>query len=385
MKRDYYEVLGVPRDADLPQIKKAYRKLARQLHPDVNCEDPECEEKFKEATEAYEVLCDDQKRQLYDTYGHEGLRRGAGGAGGFGGGFEGFGGGFGDLFENLFGGAFGGAFGQAFNQGRPSGPARGEDLAVDVELTLEEAAFGVEREIDFEAYATCQKCEGVGAADASSIKTCVDCGGSGQIRTVRRTILGQIVQSAPCVRCGGRGQTIEIPCDDCRGTGRVYTGRSVTVNIPAGIDTGQRMRVSGRGGAGERGARPGDLYVRIRVARHDLFERRDDDILYMADLNMVQAAIGATITIPTLDGDEDVTFAAGTQPNDVKVLKGKGTHHLNGHGRGDQEIHVRVLVPRDLDERQKRLLQEFDDTCGTEHYVEQEEGVLQKLRNWFSG
>ncbi len=379
MKRDYYEVLGVARDADLQQIKKGYRKLARELHPDVNTDDPACEEKFKEATEAYEVLCDQQKRQVYDAYGHEGLRRGTGGAGGF----DGFGG-FGDLFENLFGGAFGGGFGSPFGQGRPSGPARGDDLAVEAEITLEEAAFGVEKEITFEAYATCQKCEGVGTADAGSIKTCGDCGGSGQVRTVRRTIIGQIVQSAPCVRCGGRGQTIENPCDECRGTGRAYAERMVTVQIPAGIDTGQRMRVTGRGGAGERGARPGDLYVRIRVERHDTFERREDDILYAVDLTMVQATLGATLTIPTLDGDEEVSFAAGTQPGDMKVLRGKGAHHLNGHGRGDQEIHVRVLVPRDLDEKQKRLLQEFDEACGVEHYDEPEEGVLQKLRNWFS-
>jgi molecular chaperone DnaJ len=383
MKRDYYEVLGVARDADVQQIKQAYRKLARELHPDVNDADPESEEKFKEATEAYEVLSDQAKRQLYDAYGHDGLRRGAGGAGGFGG-FEGFEG-FGDLFENLFGQAFGGGgFGSPFGRSQPAGPARGSDLAVDVELTLEEAAFGVEKEITFEAYATCQKCEGVGSTDPSSVKTCTDCGGSGQVRTVRRTILGQIVQSAPCVRCGGRGQTIELPCEDCHGSGRVYTERKVTVQIPAGIDSGQRMRVSGRGGAGERGARPGDLYVRVRVRPHDLFERRGDDILYAVDLTMVQAALGATLTIPTLDGDEEVTFAAGTQPGNVKVLKGKGTHHLNGHGRGDQEILVRVLVPRDLDDQQRKLLQDFDETCGADHYAEEDEGVLQKLRHWFS-
>jgi molecular chaperone DnaJ len=379
MKRDYYEVLGLSRDADLPQIKKAYRKLARELHPDVNCSDPACEEKFKEATEAYEVLCDSQKRGLYDAYGHDGLRRGGGGAGGFG--AEGFSD-FGDLFSNLFGGAFGGA--GPFGRGQPVGPARGEDLAIDVELTLEEAAFGVEREITFKAQGACDTCEGLGTTDPASVKSCPDCGGAGRVRVVRRTILGQFVQSAPCVRCGATGQVIESPCKECAGRGRVFMEREVTVQIPAGIATGQRIRVSGRGGAGERGARAGDLYVRVVVADHDVFERRGDDILILVDLTMVQAAIGTTLTIPTLDGDEEVTFAAGTQPGDVRALRGKGVQHVNGHGRGDQEIHVRVRIPLDLDDEQRRLLKEFDDGCGDEHYGDREEGVLQKLRNWFS-
>jgi len=384
MKRDYYEVLGVPRDADVQQIKKAYRKLARELHPDVNCNDPECEEKFKEATEAYEVLSDQEKRNIYDSYGHEGLRRGAGGAGGFG--FDDFPG-FGDLFENLFGGgAFGGgAFGgQPFGRGRPAGPAPGQDLAVQVELTLEEAAFGVEREITFQAYGVCTGCGGLGTADPSSLKSCPECGGMGRVRTVRRTILGQFVQTGPCPRCGATGQIIESPCKECRGEGRVHAERKVTVQIPAGIDGGQRIRVPGRGGAGERGARAGDLYVHVRVAPHELFERHDDDILYAVDLTMVQAAVGATLTIPTLDGDEEVTFDPGTQPGDIKVLRGKGVPHLHGHGRGDQEVLIRVLVPRELDDNQRRILQEFEEACGAEQYGDREEGVLQKLRNWFS-
>ncbi len=383
MKRDYYEVLGVSREADITQIKKAYRKLARELHPDVNTHDPACEDKFKEATAAYEVLCDAEKRNLYDTYGHDGLRRGAGGAGGFG--TEGFGD-FGDLFSNLFGGAFGGGFGggSPFGGGRTAGPARGEDLAIDVDLTLEEAAFGVEKELSFKSQGTCEACEGVGATDRASVKSCPDCGGSGHVRVVRRTILGQFVQSAPCARCAATGQVIESPCKECAGRGRVFMERSVTVQLPAGIDSGQRIRVTGRGGAGERGARSGDLYVRVVVAEHELFERRGDDILYGVDLTMVQATMGTTMTIPTLDGDEEVTFAPGTQPGDVKALRGKGVQHLNAHGRGDQEIHVRVRIPLDLDDEQRRLLKEFDETCGTEHYGEREEGVLQKLRNWFS-
>jgi molecular chaperone DnaJ len=383
-KRDFYEVLGVPRNAEIAQIKKAYRKLARELHPDVNCNDPECEEKFKEATEAYEVLCDQERRNLYDTYGHEGLRRGAGGAGGHGG-FEGFGG-FGDIFESIFstfgGGGFGG--GSPFGGGQAAGPARGEDLSVEAEITLEEAAFGVEKEITFRANSTCSACEGVGTTDPASVKSCPDCGGSGRVRTVRRTMLGQFVQTAPCVRCAGRGQVIESPCGECQGTGRVFGERKVTVQIPAGIDNGQQMRVNGRGGAGERGARSGDLYVRIRVLSHDIFERHEDDVLYGVELTMVQAALGATLTIPTLDGDEEVVFAPGTQPGETKMLRGKGVQHLNGHGRGDQVILIKVMVPRDLDEQQQRLLQDFDDACGGDHYGERDEGVLQKLRNWFS-
>ena len=383
-KRDYYEVLGISRDADTQQIKKAYRKLARELHPDVNCNDPQCEEKFKEATEAYEVLSDQQKRGIYDAYGHEGLRRGAGGAGGFG--FDGFGG-FGDLFENLFstfgGGGFGG--GSPFGRSQPAGPARGEDLAVEVALTLEEAAFGVEKEITFRAHGTCHACEGAGTNDTSSVKTCAECGGLGMVRTIRRTMLGQFVQTAPCPRCAGQGIVIESPCKECSGAGRVFGERKVTVSIPAGIDAGQRIRVTGRGGAGERKARSGDLYVRVQLEAHELFERRDYDVLYGVDLTMVQAALGITLTIPTLDGDEEVAFTAGTQPGDVKVLKGKGVPHLNGHGRGDQVIHIRVLVPRDLDEQQRRMLREFDEACGTEQYAEHDEGVLQKLRNWLSG
>ena len=385
MKRDYYEVLGVPRDADMQQIKKAYRKLAREHHPDVNDHDPECEEKFKEATEAYEVLGDDEKRNLYDAYGHDGMRRGAGpGAGP-----EGFAG-FGDIFENIFGsfggggfggGAFGG-FGGGFGS-RPAGPARGDDLAVEIELTLEEAAFGVEKEITFRAQTVCDACEGMGTTDPSSVKTCPQCQGAGRVRTVRQTLLGQFVQTGLCLQCGGRGKVVESPCAECDGAGRKVADRAVTIRIPAGIDTGQRVRAGGRGGAGERGAGSGDLYVRVVVEPHESFERHNDDILYQVDLTMVQAALGATVSVPTLEGDEEVDFEAGTQPGDIKVLRGKGVKHLNGHGRGDQQIVVRVIIPYDLEDEQRRLLEDFDSCCGSEHYTERPEGVLSKLRGLF--
>jgi molecular chaperone DnaJ len=383
MKRDYYDVLGVPRDADLQQIKKAYRKLARQYHPDVACDAPDGEEKFKEATEAYEVLCDPQKRGVYDTYGHEGLRRGGGGAGGFD--FNGFPG-FGDLFENLFGGAFGaGGFGGSPFGAQQRGPARGDDLAVDIELTLDEAAFGVEKEITFTAQGVCPTCEGAGTTEPSSVKTCPECGGRGQVRSVRRTMLGQFVQMGICPRCSGAGQIIEKPCPECRGAGRRLAERAVTVHVPAGIDDGQRIRVSGKGGAGERGVRPGDLYVLVHVAPHEVFERHGDDIVMQVDLTMVQAALGANITVPTLDGQEEIEFGPGTQPGDVKVLRGRGVHRLNGHGRGDQAISVRVIVPHSLDEKHRRLLEDFDEAVGADHYSERPESVLHKLRSFFSG
>jgi len=376
MKRDYYDVLGIPHDADTQQIKKAYRRLAREHHPDVNTTDPQCEEKFKEATEAYEVLCDSEKRAAYDAYGHDGLRRQAGPGGGFG--FEGFQG-FSDIFENLFS-SFGGS---PFGGGRPSGPQRGDDIAVAIELTLEEAAFGTEKEITFKAQAACDECGGAGTTDLSSVKRCSECGGSGVLRTVRRTMLGQFVQTVVCLRCSGTGQVIESPCGRCRGAGRVVAERTITVQIPGGIDTGQRIRVGGRGGAGERRAPAGDLYVHISVAPHDQFERRGDDILYQVDLTMVQAALGVTLSVPTLEGEEELSFEPGTQPGDVKVLRGKGVEHLNRHGRGDQEILVKVTVPRELDEQHRRLLEDFDRCCGAEHYEDRPEGVLHKLRNLF--
>lgn len=385
MKRDYYEVLGVSRDADSGQIKKAYRRLAREYHPDANGEDPQCEEKFKEATEAYEVLCDSQKRGIYDAYGHEGLRRGAGGTGGPG--FDGFTG-FSDIFENIFGSFGGGAFGGPFAGAagaRRSGPARGDDLAVEVELTLEEAAFGVEKEISFRAYGACRACEGLGTTDPSSVRTCPECGGQGMVRTLRSTFIGQILQTVSCPRCGGGGRSFDAPCADCRGAGRTIMDRKVTVQIPAGIDAGQRIRVSGRGGAGERGAGAGDLYVGIAVAPHPLFQREGDDILYRVDLTMSQAALGASLKIPTLDGEREVEFPPGTQPDDVKVLRGKGVPRLNHGGRGDQLVRVRVLIPHDLDERQRRLLQEFDEHCSADQYGERPEGILHKLRDLFGG
>ncbi len=378
MTRDYYEVLGVPRDADTQTIKKAYRKLARELHPDVNSHDPECEDKFKEATQAYEVLCDADKRRLYDTYGPDAFRRGAGGAGGFGG-FNGPFGDFDDIFQSFFGSWFGAA------TQRRAEPARGQDLLVEMELDLKEAAFGVTKEVEIESLDTCRECGGAGTTDPSSITSCPACGGSGVMRTVRQSLLGQFVQTAPCGNCGGQGRVIGDPCEECDGAGRSMRTRTLSVDIPAGIADGQRVRLTGRGGAGERGGRPGDVYVQIRVAPHPFFQRQGDDILFRQDLTMIQAALGADVSIPTLDGEEQVHFVPGTQPGEVITLKSRGVPHLRQSGRGSQRILVNVAVPRNLDERQRGLLQEFDECCGDEHYNQKPEGFFQKFKQLFTG
>lgn len=375
MKRDYYEVLGVSRQADIQEIKKAYRRLARELHPDINDHDPQAEEKFKEATEAYEVLGEAEKRGVYDTYGHEGLRGAGGGQG-----FEGFGD-LSDLFSTFFGGdLFGGGRG-----GRSAGPAPGGDVAMEVQIDLREAAFGVKKEIEVDLLDTCRECGGAGSTDPDSIQACAECGGSGMRRSVRRTAFGQFVQTAPCPTCRGAGQTISDPCPTCRGAGRATRSKTVSVDIPSGISDGQRIRLTGQGPAGERGARPGDLYVHVTVLPDPVLEREGDDILYQQDLTMVQAALGVHVTIPTLDGDEEVEFAPGTQPHDVKVLRSRGVPHLRHGGRGDQRVIVNIMIPRSLNDHQRELLTELDECCGMEHYDAKPEGILQRLKHFFAG
>ncbi len=380
MKRDYYEVLGVTRGADVSDVKKAYRRLARELHPDVNGHDPQAEEKFKEATEAYEVLSDAQKRRTYDTYGHEGLRRGGGTAGG---GFTDFS----DIFDAFFGGdMFGGGGADIFGRatGRRSRTTRGRDVTLSLQIDLQEAAFGASHEVEVELLDTCPVCGGARTTDPASVKSCPDCGGTGARRSVRSTPLGQFIQTGACPTCRGEGQTISQPCEECKGQGRTRQHKTIEVDVPAGIADGQRLRFAAQGEAGAGGGPPGDLYVEISVAPHPEFERDGDDILSRKDITMVEAALGTTISVATLDGEEEVVLPPGTQPGEVKVLRARGVPHLRRSGRGDHHVLLNVMVPQDLTAAQKDLLRDFDESCGPEHYDLKEEGIFQRIKHLFT-
>jgi molecular chaperone DnaJ len=357
MKRDPYEVLGVPRDADETQIKKAFRKLARELHPDVNRHDPDAEDKFKEAAEAYEILSDAERRQIFDRYGHEGL-----GARGFESGFSGFGS-FADIFDAFFGG--GDPFGAAF--GRGGGPIQGGDVAVSVEIPLADAARGTEVEVEFDAVTTCEHCHGNGAEPGTPIDTCERCGGSGQLQSVTRTAFGQLVRTHPCDACNGEGKIARTPCSECSGRGRTAKRVQLGVEVPPGIADEQRIRLTGRGHAGERGGRPGDLYVVVRVAPDERFVRDGNDLVTVVDLAAPDAALGTKITVPTLDGEEQLEVEPGTQPGTVLTLRGKGMPSLRRGRRGDQRVVVNVVIPRKLTHEQRDLLKQFSATLGEEN------------------
>lgn len=349
-KRDYYEILGVSKEAQPNEIKRAYRQAAMKFHPDRNPGDPEAEERFKEAAEAFEVLSDEQKRQLYDRYGHEGPSRA---------GFSGFQGTdevfsrFGDLFGDLFG-----QFG--FGGGGRNGPRRGGDIKLEVEIPFLEAVSGAEREIAVPRREPCDDCGGTGAAEGSKPETCSQCGGSGQV--VHRQ--GFFVVQTTCPRCRGEGTIIRNPCGTCSGTGVVQRESTLKINIPAGVDDGQALRIPGRGQAGEKGGPPGNLYVVVRVQTDDRFERDEFDIHSEVSISMFQAALGCTVDAPALDGEIEITLDPGTQPGDVIVRRGKGIPVLGGRGHGDQHIHVRVTVPKKLDERQVELLTELAESMG---------------------
>lgn len=353
-KRDYYEVLGVERGATDEEIKKAYRKLAVKYHPDKNPGDKTAEEKFKELGEAYEVLNDSQKRAIYDQYGHAGFDRrsaGAGRAGGFHDPFEVFrevfGGG--SIFEDLFGGG----------QRDPTGPQRGDDLRYDLELTFDEAAHGCEKEISLTKAERCESCQGAGAAPGSRARPCSACGGRGQVLTSRGIF--SIAQSCP--RCQGSGRIIDSPCPTCRGVGRQERTSKIKLRIPAGVDTGSRLRSSGNGEAGWRGGQSGDLYVVLHVRPHEIFQRDGDDLLCEVPVSFVQAALGAEIDVPTLDGKAGVKIPAGTQPGTMLRLKGKGMRNIQGYGHGDLHVRVNVEVPTHMSSAQKAKLQEFAELC----------------------
>ena len=372
-KRDYYEILGVGRNATADEIKNAYRNLAKKFHPDVN-KDKGSEEKFKEANEAYEVLSDPQKRQAYDQFGHAGV--GAGGPGGFGaggfGGFEGFGGGdfgdiFGDFFENVFSG--GG------RRGARARSNRGDDLQVRVTVTLHDALMGTQKSIKISRTQACPKCSGSGARKGTAAKTCPQCKGSGTIHFRQ----GFFSLSQTCSRCHGSGQVIEHPCDDCGGQGKVKTGDPITVRIPPGVQEGTALRVSGAGEAGSFGGPPGDLYVVIHFEADPRFERRDDDLLAEQRISLTQAALGAEVEVPALDGKVTLRIPPGTQTGTTFRVKQRGIPHLNGRGRGDMLVRTLVEVPTSLNDRQKELLREFAKTLGEDMVSRDDDSFLKKV------
>jgi molecular chaperone DnaJ len=363
--RDPYQVLGVGRDASGQQIKKAFRQLARELHPDVNAHDPDAEEKFKEAVEAYEILSDEDRRATYDRYGHEGLR-----SGGYTPNFDGFGS-IGDLFEAFFGG--GGAFG-----GR-SGPTPGGDVAVAVEIDLQKAAHGAEVEVAYEVVERCEHCHGNGAEPGTPITTCERCGGAGQLQAATRTPFGQMVRTVVCDVCGGDGRHAEQPCQDCRGRGRRAAKRTLDVDVPAGIADGQRIRLSGRGHAGEPGAPSGDLYVLVRVREDKRFVREGDDLITALDVPAPVAALGGTLQVPTLEQDTAIELSPGTQPGDVISLRGEGMPALGRNRRGSLRVVVNVVIPRRLSDEQRELLQRLNETLTPEN-IRSDESMFAKLR-----
>jgi molecular chaperone DnaJ len=351
MPADYYEVLGVARNADESTIKRAYRQLARQHHPDVAADKVAAEHRFKEINEAYEVLSDAQKRANYDRYGHAGVNGGAGDAG-----FGPFGGeGFGDIFDMFFGAARG----AAGTAQRRNGPSRGSDLRYDVEITLEEAYAGTVREITFRHLTTCATCRGNGAEPGTLIVPCDRCGGSGIQRQVRQTPLGQFVTQTTCTKCAGDGQIVQTPCSACRGRGRVEQEKTLQVRIPAGVDDGSRIKITGSGEAGIRGGPDGDLYVYLSVTPHALFRRDGLDVLLDVPVSFPQAALGGEITIASLDGRIPLQLHAGTQSGSQYRLRGRGMPSVRGGTKGDQLVTIHVVVPTKLGKRERELLEEY--------------------------
>jgi molecular chaperone DnaJ len=372
--RDYYEVLGVGHDAGDGEIKKAFRRLARELHPDVNAHDPDAEEKFREAAEAYEVLSDGDRRATYDRYGHDGLR-----SGGYAPNFDSFGS-FGDIFDAFFGSAS--PFGGAFGGGRAGGPAQGGDVAVGAEVDLAAAARGTAVEVSYDVIEQCENCRGNGAEPGTPIETCSKCGGSGQLRVVSRTPFGQVVQAAVCEVCHGDGRVPSEPCHVCGGRGRKVERAKVSVDVPGGIADGQRIRITGRGHAGERGGPPGDLYVQIRVREDPRFLRDGDDLVTAVDVAAPRAALGTTVKVPTIDGTVELEIPAGTQPHETLVIRGQGMPALRGRRTGDLRVVVNVVVPRRLKREQRELLERLAETM-TDENLRTEEGVFGKLRRAF--
>ena len=366
-KRDYYEVLGVSRGASEDEIKKAYKKMARKYHPDLNPGDKTAEEKFKEVNEAYEFLSDADKKARYDQYGHAGVDPNFG-AGGFGGGFDGsfdFGD-LGDIFGSFFGGGFGGG-----RRTNPNAPQRGESIRMSIAISFEEAAFGCEKAVTVERYETCDTCHGNGCAPGTSPEVCPDCHGTGTVQVRRQTPMGVFATSSPCPKCGGKGRIIHQPCKDCRGSGMVRKKKTIQASIPAGIDNGQTISIRGQGNAGKNGGPAGDLLITITVRPHELFRREGTSVLCEAPITFTQAVLGAELEIPTIDGKVKYTLPEGTQSGTTFRLKGKGIPSINGRGRGDQYVTVYIETPKNLNKEQKEALKKFAETMGESNYEEQ--------------
>jgi molecular chaperone DnaJ len=372
-KRDYYEVLGVNRSADEADLKRAYRKLAKQYHPDINPNNKEAEAKFKEINEAYAVLSDPQKRQQYDSFGHAAFD-----GSGFGSGFSGFDFGFEDIFDSFFGGSpFGGR-----STRRRSGPRKGADLQYSIEISFIEAAFGVKKDINVSRLQSCKDCEGSGSKPGTSPETCKHCNGTGQIRRVQSTMFGQMVNMSTCEICRGEGTVITQPCETCHGNGRTKKTSKISLNIPAGIDNGQTISLRGEGEAGIKGGPAGDLYVNIRVQPHPIFKREGYNVICEIPITFTQAALGSELDVPTIEGTIKYTIPEGTQTGTVFRLKNKGIKHLNSNAKGDQFIKINVDVPTKLSEKQKELLREFAEISGDEVF-EQRKGFFDKMKNLF--
>lgn len=380
-KRDYYEVLGISKGASDDEIKKAYRKMAKQYHPDLHPDDPEAAEKFKEVNEANDVLSDPQKRQRYDQFGHAGVDPSYGaGAGSYGGGFGGFSGegfDFGDIFDTFFGGGMGGSS----RASSANAPRRGADISISLDISFMEACKGVKHEIEINRSETCDSCNGSGAKAGTTAKTCPECNGAGQVRFQQRTILGSMMSTRPCTKCGGKGKVIETPCPSCRGGGRVQKKKKITINVPAGIDDGQILRVGGEGHIGTNGGGRGDLNVRISVRKDSLFERKGFDIWTEIPITYAQAVLGAEVTVPTIDGNISFKVPEGTQPDTVFRLKGKGIKKLQRDGRGDQMVKVILEVPKNLNKKQKEALEAFSEQLTDKNY-EKQSGFFDKLRKF---
>lgn len=381
-KRDYYEVLGVDKNADDATLKKAYRKLAKKYHPDMNPGDKEAEAKFKEATEAYSVLSDADKRRQYDQFGHAAFENGGGGAGGGFGGFD-FGGDMGDIFGDIFGDLFGGGGGR---RRANNGPMKGANLRAAVNIMFQEAITGCDKELEINLKDPCKKCNGTGAKPGTSPETCKKCNGSGQVVMTQQSMFGMVRNVTVCPDCQGTGKIIREKCPDCRGTGFTSSRKKIQVSIPAGIDDGQSIRIRDKGEPGTNGGPRGDLLVEVRVARHPVFAREDMNIFSSANISFAQAALGGKIRIPTVDGDVEYEVKPGTQPNTRIRLRGKGVPSLrNKNIRGDHYVTLTLQVPTNLSNESKEALRKFDETLGGNGTAPKKKSFKEKIKETFEG